>query len=462
MPAVSPELVDRLAQHRLLAKAPREQLEWLAAHGEIAHLKTGDVLTPKTGPVLGLYIVLSGHLSTSVDRGNGPHKVFEWRDGDVTGVLPYSRIVAPPGDVIAEAPTEILTVGRQHLAQLVRDCEELTSIFVHVMLDRARAFTTSDLHDEKMLSLGRLAAGLAHELNNPASAVARSAEALAARLDDVEAASRGVGALALSPAQREAVDKARTICRTVTHASALARADREEEITEWMDEHGIRLPTEPLVDSSATPAALDELAAVLDATQLPVVIRWLVADCAQKQLIAEIQAAATRVHNLVAAVKGFTYMDQATMPKSVDLTKSLGDTIAVLGSKARMKSLPLSLDVAPDVPPVLALGGALNQVWANLIDNALDAARTRVDVAAVRRGDTVVVTVTDDGAGVPPDLRSRIFDPFFTTKPLGQGVGIGLDAARRIVQQHRGAIELDSRDGRTVFAVTLPVDPGKL
>ena len=457
-----PDLIDRLVRHRTLSSAPREQLEWLVTHGELLHLDPGQVLSAKSQPVLGLYVVLSGHLSIQIDRGGGPHRVMEWRDGDVTGVLPYSRIVAPPGDVVAEAPTEILKVPRNDLSHLVRECEELTSILVHVMLDRARHFTTNDLHDEKILSLGKLAAGLAHELNNPASAAARSAETLADRLEDVESSSLALGGVALTDTQLAAIDRARTVCRQVTHATPMARADREEAIAAWMDRHDLDITAEALIDSSATPEALDDLANVLDRTSLPVVIRWLVADCAVRQLAGEIHAAASRVHELVAAVKGFTYMDQAAMPKPVDLARGLSDTVAVLASKARAKSVTLTLDVAPDVPHVLALGGALNQVWANLIDNAIDAARSQVGVAVARGDAGAVVTVTDDGHGIPAALRDRIFDPFFTTKGIGQGVGIGLDVARRIVGQHRGTIEVDSRDGRTAFTVRLPADPGRL
>jgi len=248
---------DRLSAHRLLVGAPPDQLAWLAARGRLVQLETGDVLTPKAGPVLGLYIVLSGHLSIHIDRGAGPHKVMEWRGGDVTGLLPYSRLVAPPGDVKAEVPSELLLIPREQMPALIRDCYDLTSIFVHVMIDRARHFTSSDLQEEKMVSLGKLAAGLAHELNNPASAVARSAQGLKLRLSEVEAASRALGAARLSKVQQAAVDRARETCLAAAGAtfgrSPIEQADREDAIADWLTRHRADVAAaEALADSAVT------------------------------------------------------------------------------------------------------------------------------------------------------------------------------------------------------------------
>ncbi len=456
---------DRLAAHRLLAAAPPEQLAWLAAHGHLVRLETGDVITPKGGSVRGLSIVLSGHLSIHIDRGDGPQKVMEWRGGDVTGVLPYSRLVAAPGDVKAEEPTEVFMIPREEIPALIRDCHDLTSIFVHVMVDRARQFTSSDLHVEKMSSLGKLAAGLAHELNNPASAVARSAQGLKARLSEVERASRALGAAGLSEAQQAAVERSRGLYLAAAGAtfggSPIERADREDAIAAWLDRHDADVTAaEALAQSAITLEALDQLGEALHGEALHAAIQWLAASCTTYQLASEIETAASRIHRLVAAVKGFTYVDQVTMPKPVNVGQGLADTLVVLNAKARGKSVTVSLDVEPDLPRIQGFGGELNQVWANLVDNALDAAQGHVGVAAGRQGQFVVVRVFDDGPGVPPEIRERIFDPFFTTKPVGQGTGLGLDIARRVVRRHHGEIKVDSRPGYTQFSVTLPIDAG--
>jgi signal transduction histidine kinase len=182
------------------------------------------------------------------------------------------------------------------------------------------------------------------------------------------------------------------------------------------------------------------------------------AGCNVRGLARDIERAAARVHELVTAVKGFTYMDRASSPEPVDLAKGLGDTLAVMAAKARTKSASLTVDLPPELPRVLGFGGELNQVWANLVDNALDAIADggHVTVAARAEGTQVTVRVTDDGPGIPADVRSRVFDPFFTTKPVGQGTGLGLDIVRRLLDRNGGSIDLESEPGRTEFWVTLP------
>lgn len=458
-------LIDRLEAHRGLAGVPRVELEWFAARATLVRLDTGETFTSKGSPVHVLAIVLSGTLSIYIDRGAGPHKAMEWHGGDITGFLPYSRLVAPPGDVRAEEPTEMLTIPREMMPELIHDCYAITAACVHVMVDRVRQFTSSDLHEEKMSSLGKLAAGLAHELNNPASAVARSAEGLSARLAEVDRTARALGAEQITPAQQAAVDRARTLCQAAASAAlgrtAMERADREDAITAWLDNHKLNSAAgESLGESAITIEALDALAQALDGAALQRTVDWLVAGCATNQLASEIEIAASRIYKLVAAVKGFTYMDQATMPKPVDVERGLGDTLAVLNGKARGRSLNVSLDVEADLPKVQGFGGELNQVWANLLDNALDVATAQVAVTANRHGESVVVRITDDGPGIPREIVDRIFDPFFTTKPVGQGTGLGLDISRRIARKHKGDIVLETRPGRTQFCVTIPISGG--
>ncbi len=457
-------LVDRLAAHRRIGHAPREQLEWLAARGTLQMFPAGTLVITANEELINLWIVLSGRGSIQVDRGAGPRKVLEWVAGDVTGILPYSRARVSPGEARADEDMEVLLVHRDHFPDLIRECHEVTAALVHRMVDRAREWTTSDLHEEKMLSLGRLSAGLAHELNNPASAVVRGAKSLLASLAATEAAARALGAAGLSEAQMRAVDRARDACiaqpRTVVR-SPLEQADREDAMVEWLEAHGADTAEgEALAESSVTLEGLDELAASLDARTLDTAMHWLGTGCSTRSLVTQIESAAARVHSIVAAVKGFTYMDD-NVPQPVDIGRGLSDTLTVLQNKAKSKSASVTVDVERGLLPVQGYGGELNQVWLNLLDNALDAIpqEGHVQVTARLEDASVVVRVVDDGPGIPADIQDRIFDPFFTTKPAGHGTGLGLDIARRLVRSNGGAIDVDSRPGRTEFRVTLPLAP---
>lgn len=457
-------IVQRLQAHATIGGAPVAELEWLVGHGELRVFRAGEhVIRQGDAPAAELFVLLSGHIALYVNRGRGRRKVAEWHAGEVTGILPYSRASIAIGDAVPEADAEVWAVDRAHFTEMARQCPELTAILVHVMVDRARHFTTADLRDEKLVALGKLAAGLAHELNNPASAMVRSAKSLAELLDEGKAAARAMGALGLSGAQLAEVDAVRAACLAVPVRtwSPIERADREDALAAWIESHGADVSlAAPLADTAVSPDLLRQLEHAVPPDALEVTVRWMANECAVRGLTEEIERGADRVFELVSAVKGFTQMDRSTVAQPVDVGRGLNDTIIVLRSRAAAKSISLSATIDPRLPPVQGVGAELNQIWANLIDNAIDAVSSggRVEVAARREGNRVVVEIVDDGPGIPADVRPQIFDPFFSTKDVGQGVGLGLDIVRRSLERHDGEIDVESRPGRTVFRVRLPAE----
>ncbi len=456
------ELVERLTAHRTIGKAPREELTWIAEHGTLRHFPIGHLVVRESEVVEGMIILLSGRMSISLSRGASHRKVMEWQGGDVTGVLPYSRLLTPPGNSVVEEPIEAVAIDRSDLPGLIHNCHEVTSILVHVMIDRARRFTSADLRDEKMISLGKLAAGLAHELNNPASAAMRDAKSLTGALSAAEGAARAIGSAGLTAAQLAELDSVHALCMNgaTNHTiSGLELSDREEEFSAWLGTHGADAGLAgDLARTSVTIDSLNRLAGALNGKNLNTALRWIAAGCAARSLTTDIERAATRVHSLVSAVKGFTHMDRAPDQGPVDVPAGLSDTVALLGGKARNKSLTVTLNTDPDLPHVYGLNAEINQVWMNLIDNAIDAAPANghVTVSATHEGPAVIVRVVDDGPGIPPDIKENIFDPFFTTKPVGDGTGLGLDIVRRVLGWHNGDIEVTSEPGKTEFRVRLP------
>src|SRR5262245_12311823 len=261
--------------------------------------------------------------------------------------------------------------------QLIRECPSVTAACVHSMLDRARTLTESHLHDEKMFSLGKLAAGLAHELNNPASAALRNVESLALRQREIDVALDAASDAGLSFTQRSTLRSLVVACLAQPRVdeSPIASAEREEAIADWLHEHGIDpVCAAPLADACLTIDRLDAVAAEISTSALGPAIAWLAATLAASALLTEIGHAVKRIHDLVAAVKGYTQLDRPLVPEATDIAPGVRDTVSLMHPKARARSVTIDVAVPAELPLVRASAAELNQVWATLLDNALDAA----------------------------------------------------------------------------------------
>jgi signal transduction histidine kinase len=458
--------VERLASLPALADIPREQLEWLVEHGQVHHFEDGATIrandTDRIG--LGLFVVISGRFSVRVHQNGVEREVREVTAGRITGYLPYSRITTPRGFLVADGPVELLAIRREDIKELARECYEFTAACVHEMLDRVRVFKADDKHQEKMAALGRLSAGLAHELNNPTSAVARAAGELETTGTELVAASRALGAAGLEGESMMALESLAVAVRRTRKEppSPLERADLEDRILEWLEDHGVDPELAyPLAEHGLAVEDLATAATKLSADRLAVVLRFVAVEAAVRGLTADIAAAAERIHSLVAAVKKHTHMDRGSALEPIVIGDHLRDAVTLMGSKASEKGVALELRTLDDLPAVEGSVADLNQVWMHLIDNAIDAATGSVGITVdVNQGHDIVVRVVDDGPGIPDPDRERVFEPFFTTKDVGEGRGLGLDVVRTVVRGHKGTVDLTSRPGRTEFRVTLPAGGG--
>jgi signal transduction histidine kinase len=461
-------IVDRLAGLATLQSVPRHELEWLAARGEVRTLAEGTVVPSTGAQTEEMWILLAGRVALLQQKAGATRSLMQAGVGQVVGAMPYSRFQRAPGTVVIEEELSIFVLHRDHFPEMTREHPELTTAFVHYLIDRAREYRTVQLNDERLESLSRLASGFAHELNNPASAAARTAQSLIELIDEDERSARELAGARLSDAHLAAVDALRRDCgRAGQPRTALEAADREDDFAEWLTRHRLTPAlAETLAASDVSLAALEDLGQTLPAEALGAAIRWVASGCAARVASRQIEAATARIHHLVGAVKGFTFMDRQGVPEDVDIARGLSDTLALLDAKARAKSATVQLETAAGLPRLPGFGSEINQVWQKLVDNAIDAVgdRGHVTITATTRGDSILVRVADDGPGIPEDIRTRVFDPFFTTKPVGKGTGLGLDMARRIVHNHGGDISFSTQPGRTVFKVQLPlhrsVDPG--
>jgi signal transduction histidine kinase len=454
-------LVERLSKLVNLPSLPQQELDWLVAHGKVEIRRAGEDVILKGILYDSLYIVLSGSLAVRVDRGAGPRIVVRWTDGDPTGMLPYSRMKSSPGNNYAEVETELLSIHESLFPELTHKCPVFTAHTVHMMLDRARSFRTGDLQDEKMLSLGKLAAGLAHELNNPASAILRGSKQLLENQNDADAAARALGASGLSSDLYDTLVRFRNDSvsyKKEQRVSPLDKMDLEEDIADWLEVRQLdTAPAESLAENCVRIESLNSLFEEIPVEAFESAIRWIAISFTTHSLSSELEEAASRIYELVAAVKKFSYMDNLTVSESVEVESGIRDTLSVLAAKVKSRSASIEFDIDNELPHVNAKGVELNQVWMNLLDNALDAIGEtgNIEIIARKESGGVVVHIVDNGHGIPEDSISRVFDPFFTTKPPGKGIGLGLEIALRIVRRHHGEISVQSQPGRTEFRVSL-------
>jgi signal transduction histidine kinase len=455
---------SELGRVPVFAGLPDDQISWFIEHSEEMRLKAGEIYSRQGDPADAMFVVLEGQLQARGEFG-GDTVVIPIKAGDVTGVLPFSRMKQFTVSIRAVTDVRVLRFPSALFPDLIQKMPELTQGLVGLMSDRIRETTRLEQTRDRLASLGKLSAGLAHELNNPASAAKRAAGQLREALKRIRDASHELGRSGLTPAQRSEIEKleASFVQHDDVPLDPLALNDLESQIDSLLRSHGQndlwQLAAE-LAHKNIRPEALESLFAALDADTARSALVRIAASVEIAALLNEIESGTSRISDLVRAIKEYTYMDQ-TPVQNVDIVKSLETTLTILNHKLK-RGVVVRREYQQVPLLVNSFGSELNQVWTNIIDNAIDAmgGKGELRIRTYRDDNCVVVEIIDSGPGILPDVQSHIFEPFFTTKGVGQGTGLGLDTVQRIVKKHRGNIQVSSKPGDTRFQVWLPLAEG--
>jgi signal transduction histidine kinase len=464
-------LIEALRKVPVFEDLQEDQLQWFASNAEDLHFAAGELVIEAGAPANQLIVILAGELQGKPPTGEG---VYIRGAGAITGMLPFSRMTHFPSTIRATAPTRLASLHKDHFEEMFRRIPDIQPRLIGLLTDRVRETTRADQQREKLAALGKLSAGLAHELNNPASAVRRSTAGLRDALANLREANFNLCREELS---EEVLGHLSEIEKEVASEmtgspvmDALDRSDREDAITAWLEKRGVARPWElapALVEAEADENCLAKMSVQFPGKTLEFALRRMSGTIEVEKILRQIESSATRISDLVKAIKEYTYMDQSG-EKEIDLHEGLESTLTMLHHDLK-NGINVRRDYDKSLPKICGKGSELNQVWTNLIDNAIDALaeqakanRGQITIHTARDGVFVLVDIIDNGPGIPPEIKSRIFDPFFTTKPVGEGTGLGLDTVYRIIREHGGDVRVDSHPGETHFQVRLPIPRGRL
>jgi signal transduction histidine kinase len=440
---------------------PDDQIEWFLSQSKELRIKAGETYSRQGDPADAMYVILEGELQ---GRGEfaGETFIFTTKAGEITGVLPFSRMKVFTVSGRAVTDSRALRFPRSQFQELVQKMPELTQRLVGMMSDRIRETTRVEQQRDRLVGLGKLSAGLAHELNNPASAAKRAAGLLREVFRRIKEASLELGRRNLTPSQRAEIEKleASFIQPNELPPDALTVSDLEDQIDSLLRSHGqndLWQLAADLARRNVKPAVLESLFANLGPDIARAALVRIAASVEIANLLNELESSTSRISDLVRAIKEYTYMDQSPV-QNVDVIKGIENTLTILQFKLK-RGVTVHREYEKIPLLVNSFGSELNQIWTNIIDNAIDAMNGSGDlrIRTYREDDCVVVEITDNGPGISPEVEAHIFEPFFTTKGVGEGTGLGLDTVQRIVRKHRGNIQVESKPGETRFQVYLPL-----
>lgn len=448
---------------------PDEHLQWMIDHSEVNEYEDGTLIMKTNEPIDDMWILLEGKVSFYMDV-NGRlvyYYLFEnnQQSGGVGGLLPYSRMKVSPGCSYAVGKVRRLKLHKSHFSELEALNPDLIQRLIGYMTERARSFATTQLQHEKVSALGQLSAGIAHELNNPASAINRISTELQKRLQINYDLTQPLLGHALQPQQMQNFVKVllERQSKSTTKLTAYQRIENEDDILDWLAAHNYpqnKESAETFTDVGFTKDDLHNIHENFGKDAFSDVLRWLENLLSSQRLLKDLEDASSRISNLVGAIKSHVQMDRANERQPTNIHKDLENTLTLLGYKLRDKQIRVNKAYCNDLKEIPVYIGELNQVWTNIIDNAIFAVEKNGEITIETQCDAheVTVKIRDNGSGISSEHISRIFDPFFTTKKVGQGTGIGLDLAQRIVKRHGGEIRVESEPGNTAFTVRIPTE----
>jgi len=465
------EIIAALKKVSHLSGLTEQEFDWLGIHGTQRHEAAGTILFHEGEPASVMTILLKGEIHVRRERG-ASNALFIGRSGQITGLLPFSRMKGYGG--VGYAATEIWGVeyDRSLFPEMLKAIPSMGQICVGILLDRVREVTRMEQQTEKLMALGKLAANLAHELNNPASAAQRAAGGLLEELRVYGHEKYKLGSLCMD---QEKLNQVRTWQESVAAVAKPRQKDaarisgpalsdfdisgQEDRISSWLTRHGVdnawQIAPE-LAEAGISADHLEPLSDLLDPKATGVVLSQFASTLRAQRMTEAMIDSTARIFDLIKAIKDYSYMDQAPI-QEIDIPKGLESTLTMLQS--RLQHVEIVRDYEDCLPCISAYGSELNQVWTALIENALDSIQDhgRIELKAKASGELLLVEVWDDGPGIALENLDRIFEPFFSTKPPGKGLGLGLDMVTRIVRKHRGYVRVQSAPGATCFQVRLPL-----
>jgi signal transduction histidine kinase len=453
------QLAGRLGAVALFATLTAGQLAWLAERGGVRDVPAGTVLARQGDPADGFHVVLDGRTDWSREVGGREVHAVTLGPGEIFAELILLLDQPYPTTGRAVDDTTLFSIDPDGFWEMLGVCPQVLRGVVGVAVERAELHEGVSQQQARLLSLGTIAAGLAHELNNPAAAARSASRALAEPLR--EAPRR---AARLGPAAVDELDALLTAAAPPAGEGALERADREDALLDWLEERAVPEATALAAVLADAGVERDALAARLAPDAVPDAAGYLAATLSARELAATLDDATARMSRLVGAMRTFSRMDTDHVAEPIDVREGLDATLTLLAHEIADRRITLVRHEEPGLPRVTGSAGDLNQVWANLVDNALRAVAEGGTIAVTARAEPeaagVVVEVADDGVGIPEEVAGRVFEPFFTTRGVGEGTGLGLDHVRRVVAQHGGEVRFTSRPGDTRFLVRLPAADG--